>query len=249
MIIINIATLLFWKQDENILLDDAKQIEINSKKPVATIGNEKVYYKEWTNEMLGDYGESQLKALIDRSVVKQLANKKDIHIDEKVVKRESALLITMQGIKTKEEIAILEEKWRELILYRYKLEALLTEDVIIPEEEIRTFYDNYQKQYDFNASMQLSHIVVKDMKTAGKIIQELNEGASFHLLAMEYSVDEETKNDGGYLGFLETTSQFMPNGYSRVAAKMEQHSYSEPIEIDTGHVAIIYLHQALPQVT
>lgn len=153
----------------------------------------------------------------------------------------------MQGEISEEEYERNEENWEEEILYRYQLEMLLTEDTSIPEGEIKSYYDKYKNQYDFSASMQLSHILVQNFDTAEKVLQDLNEGASFDLLARENSIDEESKKDGGYLGFITTSSQFFPNGYEEVAAEMEEHSYSEPFRADNG-VAIIYLHRKLPSI-
>src|SRR5699024_2427601 len=125
---------------------------------------------------------------------------------------------------------------------------LLTEDEEVQEDDIREYYDGYHKQYDFKASIQLSHIVLPDMETAEKVKQELDSGASFQLLAQEYSIDEKTKDDGGYLGFFVHTSQFIPDGYIEKVADMDEYSYSEPFNTSKG-VAIIYLHRKLPSIT
>lgn len=85
------------------------------------------------------------------------------------------------------------------------------------------------------------------MDTAKKVEKELDDGASFQLLAKEYSMDEDTKKDGGYLGYFETTSQFLPNGYYEEAKKMKEGTYSEPFKGGTG-VSIIFLHRMLPDI-
>lgn len=251
LIITNIATLLFWNQNDpnvDIVIDDKSGSQIANDQAVATIGDEEILYQDWKSSLQMDYGEVHLKKLIDRTVVAQLAEEKDIQINEKVIDHGVALLATMQGVMTEEEIATAEEKWREDLIYRYQLEALLAEDVIIPEEEIQSFYDGYHKQYDFASSLQLSHILVEETEVAEKVIEELEDGASFNLLAQEYSIDEETKDSGGYLGYFAGTSQFIPNGYSERAEEMDEDSYSEPFNAGDG-IAIIYLHRHLPSIT
>ncbi|WP_337019703.1 peptidylprolyl isomerase, partial [Oceanobacillus massiliensis] len=168
--------------------------------------------------------------------------------DEKVIDREISFLYTMQGIMTEEEAEKEEAKWREDIIYRYQLQDLLTEDMSIPEEELQTYYEGYGDQYDFTESVQISHILVDDFETADKVVAELEQGASFDLLAKEYSIDDETKASGGYLGSIYTSSQFLPSSYEEVALKMDNHSYSEPFQADNG-VAILYLHRKLPSIT
>lgn len=247
LLITNIATLLFWDKDEKVLVDNSKT-EIDQKDPVATVGEEEVSYEKWMQLLRENFGKEQLKRMINHKVVQQLAEEENIKISEKVIAREIALLTTMQGVMSAQETKQKEEEWREDLLYRYHLGALLTADTTIPDAEIRAHYDTYYEQYNFKASMQLSHITVKDFETAEKIIKELNNGASFNLLAQEYSSDEDTESDGGYLGFFVNTSQFLPGGYFETASDMDERTYSKPFQSDTG-VAIIFLHRKLPSIT
>lgn len=247
LLVTNIATFIFWSQEETISLDDSGS-QINQKEPVATVGEETISYDEWTEALRGNHGEKQLEDMINQQAVEQLAERNNITIDEKVINRELALLTTMQGIMTEEETQQKEEEWREDIIYRYQLEALLTDEIDIPDEEVRAYYEQYQDQYNVQASTQISHIVVEDFETAEKVHQELEDGASFDLLAREYSIDEETKDEGGYFEFLVNSSQFWPDGYLDKAEQMEERTYSEPFETNQG-VAIIYLHRKLPAIT
>lgn len=248
LVITNIATLLFLGQSNSVLLEGDNEIKIETNKSVASIGNEDIAYEDWLSSLRESYGERHLRGMINHNVVDQLSKQKGIQINEKIIDYEISLLTTMQGVMTKKEAESIEKKWRKEILYRYKLEVLLTEDVIIPEEDIKGFYANYGKQYDFTASTQFSHIVVDNFETAEKVIKELDEGASFNLLAQEYSNDEETRSAGGYLGFFTKTSQFLPSGYYEAASEMEEYSYSDPFKTDNG-IAIIYLHRSLPSIT
>ncbi|WP_077329987.1 peptidylprolyl isomerase [Virgibacillus siamensis] len=246
LIITNIATLLFWRTDKNVVFEDGNT-EIDSREPVATIDHKKIKYEEWMNALRENYGREQLQRMIDREVVLQLAAEQDIEISEKVISREISLLTTMQGVMSEKETKAREKQWRKDILYRYQLGALLTSDVSVPEKKIREYYKDYHDQYNFKASIQLSHIVVPDRQTAGKVMNELEKGSSFELLAREYSHDDETKKDGGYLGFFVDYSKFLPDGYAKKAMKLKERSYSEPFK-SGGHMAIIYLHRKLPDI-
>lgn len=252
LILTNMITLFLWNQndhesDKSVYIDETKDKQITNHEPVATIEDEEIFLDDWTKSLQAEYGEKHLKKLIDRTVVEQLAKEKDIQINEKLIEHDIALLTTMQSVMTKEEIAEAEEKWREDLLYRYRLEALLAEDISVSEEEVQTFYDGYHKQYDFSSSLQFSHIIVEDLEKAEKVIKELDDGASFELLAKEYSIDEETKDSGGYLGYFTSTSQFIPAGYYEKAVDMEEYSYSQPFDTGNGF-AIIYLHRHLPSI-
>ncbi|WP_067729655.1 peptidylprolyl isomerase [Oceanobacillus damuensis] len=247
LLITNIASLLFWNQEEKRVISEDEDTQINSTEPVASIAGEEITYQQWMDALRTGHGEKELKTMIDKEVVEQLAEEEKIEIDEKIIQRDIAFLHTMQGVMTEEESSKEEEGWREDIIYRYQLEQLLTADMSIPEDELQSYYDSYGDQYNFSSSVQLSHIVVDDFETAEKVVSELDEGASFELLAREYSTDEETKNNGGYLGSIYTSSQFLPNSYEEVALEMEDHSYSEPFRAESG-VAVIYLHRNLPSI-
>ncbi|WP_249872194.1 foldase protein PrsA [Oceanobacillus saliphilus] len=247
LLVTNIASLLFWNQEEKVVISENENAEINSREPVASIAGEEISYQDWMEGLRTAHGEKRLKTMIDRKVVNHLAEEENIEIDEKIIERDIAFLYTMQGVMTEEESAVEEARWRDDIIYRYQLEELLTRDTSIPEEELQNYYNRYGDQYNFSSSVQLSHILVNNFETAEKIVAELEEGASFHLLAREYSLDEETKNNGGYMGSIYTSSQFLPNSYETIALEMEDHSYSEPFRAENG-VAVIYLHKKLPSI-
>ncbi|ASK61689.1 protein secretion protein [Virgibacillus phasianinus] len=247
LLITNVATLFFWnKGGEKVVLDDGKKA-VNAKEPVATVDGETISYDAWMSKLRAEHGKEQLKRMVDSEIVDKLADKKGIEISDKVIKRELALLNGSQGPMTPKEAKQKEKEWRKDIIYRYQLGALLTMDTSVPEEKMKSYYDVYKNQYNFTASIKVSHIIVRNMKTAEKVEKELDNGASFSLLAKEYSIDEDTKKDGGYLGYFQTNSQFLPTGYVDTAKKMEEGTYSEPFKSDTG-VAIIFLHRMLPDI-
>lgn len=247
LLITNIATLMVWGREDIGLLDGGER-EIDPKEPVASVGDENILYEEWLTALRDNYGENQLEDLVNKQVVQQLADANNITIDEKIIAREIALLTTMQGVMAEEETKQKEEEWREDIIHRYQLEALLTADANIPEEDTRSYYEDYKDQYDVQASTQISHIVMDDFETAEKVHTELENGASFGLLAQEYSIDDETKDKSGYFGFLVNTSQFWPAGYLDTVEEIDERTYSEPFQSNES-VVIIYLHRKLPSIT
>lgn len=253
LIITNVVSLVYGNKEDKTkddILDDVGDEELveNKDDQVAVISGKEISYEEWMRSLRHAHGKEHLKDMINKSVVKQLAEQKNIVISDKVIDREIAYLTTMSGIMNEGNIAKQEEQWSEELLYRYQLEALLTEDIRVTEEEARAHYEKYKNQYDFSTSFQLSHMTVKNMETAEKVIDELEQGASFNLLAKEYSLDDDSRDDGGYLGYFTKGSQFVPYGYEAIVENMDEHSYSEPISLG-NEVAIIYLHRYLPEIT
>jgi foldase protein PrsA len=246
LLITNIATLVFMNQsNEVIITEEGDESAVSGEEVVASIDGEEITYGDWMAALRQSHGEKTLQSLIDRQVVTKLAEDRNIEVSEKVIERDLAYLTSMQGPLSEEELEEEKKKWQEELVYRYQLEFLLTEDISVSEDELASYYEGYQNQYNFTPATQLSHILVSDMDTAEQVYEELEQGANFELLANEYSLDDETNQTGGYLGFINTNSQFFPNGYEEVAEEMEEHSYSEPFAADNG-IAIIYLHQNLP---
>lgn len=249
LLMINIATLYVWqKENGTVSTDVASDIDGGKMKAgevVATIGPKTITFNDWQNRLIETYGKDELTKMVNAELVRQAGKEKEITIDEKVISRDIALLATMQHGLTEEEIEREKERWHDQVVYRYTLEALLTEGLSVDEGQLESYYNTYKNQYNFSETIQISHIIVPSMSEAEQVKSELDEGAPFALLAQEYSLDEDTRNNGGYLGHISSTSQFMPAGYFEVALELEPFSYSAPFETDQGAV-VLYLHEHYP---
>lgn len=253
LIITNVYTLVFLStngDNNDRTLNDFEHSAGSNVDPnqiVAEIEGIPIKYEDWLLSLEENYGKKHLKEMIDRKLVQELAERKGIQVNEKLIDREIAYISSMQGIMSLSEVEKREKEWREEALHRYRLEALLAEDESVPEQEIRNHFERYKNHYDFTATMQLSHILVENFTIAEKVKKELDDGAKFHLLAQEYSKDEETRVKGGYLGYYTVSSSFVPKKYFEIGSVMQEDTYSDPFQVDQG-IAIIYLHRHLPAI-
>lgn len=243
----NILTLLLLIRSNRDSSYYTPSEEIDVRQPVAVINEEEVYYNEWMNYLETHFGEEALTQMVDRHVVSQLADQYDLTVDPGVIELEVSLLASLAGQMRQENVVKTEEEWRETIEHRLLTEKIFTRDVEVNETDIEAYYNTYQSQYEFSHRIEISHIVVADQETANRIYNELEEGANFAALAREYSIDEESLLDGGYLGFFTEGSSFLPDGYFDEAGDLDQFSYSEPFIVNQGF-AILYLHRELPRV-
>ncbi|MFD2656927.1 peptidylprolyl isomerase [Gracilibacillus thailandensis] len=248
LLITNITTIFILSgknnSDEFVVLDENP---VDRNQPLAEIGDEEVLYQDWMNELIEQYGESVLHDLIDKEVVFQLAEDKDLEVHPKIIDRELSRMMVMQGVLSEEEKEKKIEKWTEQIKYRYYLQQLLSEDVSVSEAEIEEYYQFYQNQYQFDDMVQLSHILVSTQQEAEYVMARLDDGEPFNEVAKDLSIDEESRTDGGYLGFYSETSSFIPREYYDTAISLEAGTYSEPILVNNGY-AIIFHHQHLPAI-
>ncbi|WP_018934264.1 peptidylprolyl isomerase [Gracilibacillus lacisalsi] len=248
LLITNITTIFIFSgqnsSDEFVVLDENP---VDRNQPLAEIGDEEVLYQDWMSELIEQYGESVLHDLIDKEVVFQLAEDKDLEVHPKIIDRELSRMMVMQGLLSEEKKEKKIEKWTEQIKYRYYLQQLLSEGVSVSEAEIEEYYQFYQNQYQFDDMVQLSHILVSTQQEAEYVMARLDDGEPFNEVAKDLSIDEESGTDGGYLGFYSETSSFIPREYYDTAISLEAGTYSEPILVNNGY-AIIFHHQHLPAI-
>ncbi|KGP71824.1 peptidyl-prolyl cis-trans isomerase [Pontibacillus yanchengensis] len=253
LLVTNATTLFFeLKPNEQVSPSQENQAkpvkEEDEREPVATIDGTEITHQDWLTSLKEQHGEAVLEELINKEIVLQLAEKNDIKIEKKLIERELSLMETMQTITDDKTIQTKREQWEDQITYNYYLDELITRDIKINEDTIKDYYDSYKEQFDFTETYQLSHIVVSSEAEANKITKELKEGASFSVLAREYSNDESTKDKGGYLGYFSKESAYFPSEYYEHAQKLSSDAYSKPFKTNQGYI-LIKVHRTLPGIT
>jgi peptidyl-prolyl cis-trans isomerase C len=71
----------------------------------------------------------------------------------------------------------------------------------VTEAEVLAKYNELKATSAKQKNFKAAHILVKDQKTADKVLAELKKGAKFSDLAKKYSTDSMTKDKGGELGW------------------------------------------------
>lgn len=100
----------------------------------------------------------------------------------------------------------LEELLRSVVLDEALGDAL-TEDVTVPEEDLRTLYTQNIAQYD---QVRTRHILLEDEATARQVLADVTADRSrFAEIAAAQSIDTSNKDTGGELG-LAGPGQFVP---------------------------------------
>jgi len=89
----------------------------------------------------------------------------------------------------------------------------------------------------------IAHIVANDELTAQEVHSKLEAGEDFAALAAEYSIDEETKNSGGDLGWF--TQEFLAPEIGQVAFSLEPGQFSNPISTEHGTSIILILEREM----
>ncbi|KAA0766297.1 peptidylprolyl isomerase PrsA [Bacillus sp. SH5-2] len=183
------------------------------------VGN--ISEKELSKELHEKYGESTLyqmmlsKALLDKyKVSDEEAQKKVEEAKEKMGDNFKSTLEQL-GLKNEDE---LKEKMKPEIAFEKAIKETVT------EKDVK---ENYKPE------MKVSHILVKDEKTAKEVKEKVNNGEDFAALAKQYSEDTGSKEQGGEIpGFApgQTVKEFEEAAY-----KLDAGQVSEPIKTTYGY--------------
>lgn len=211
---------------------------------VATVGEMNITETAWLEKLKEMHGQKVLKEMINRQVVTLLAEKHNITIDEETIERELLLIRTMYQHGIDGGALNNDSAWKDEIRYQLLFEELLTQDVQIPEEQLKEFYTENHSLFNIEETYHFSHIVVTTEKEGLDITSELENGSNFSVLAMERSIDEFSANQGGDLGYVSVSNTHLPAEYFETLRSMEVGKWSLPIPIDKGY-ALLYLNEKI----
>jgi foldase protein PrsA len=96
---------------------------------------------------------------------------------------------------------------------------------------------------DQGEQIHIAHIVVDDESTAQEVFDKLQAGEDFSILAAQYSIDEETKDSGGDLGWF--TQEIMAPAIGQAAFSTEPGQFSSPVPTEHGYSIIRVLEREM----
>jgi len=245
LVVINCLTIAYFTNSDKkeVFGSPIEQATEETDEVVAQIGDVGITRQEWLAELEKNYGKTTLENMINIKVVEELAKKNKIEVSEDVINQELQMFKATYNAFGDHVIQD-EETLKNQIKYSILLEELLTKDVVVPEGEMKQFYENNKHFYQISPAYHISQIVVETEEEAKQIMEELKDGSSFQALAAERSIDQITASHGGNLGFIPEDSEFFPEEYIKQASQLKENQFSTPIKTNEGFV-IIYLHEKL----
>jgi len=211
---------------------------------IAAVGEVTIERQQLRDELEQRYGKEVLRDLIDEEVIVQTADKYGISVSDEELELEMNFIKAKYG--SYDQQYLISDNWEEDIKQHILLEKLLVQYVVINESSVQAAYNKNKEQYEIPKTLHISHIVVETKKQAEKLYNELQDGSSFSVLAMEQSIDTVTATDGGDLGYINKNQTRLPESYFEQASKMKKDSYSKPIKVDEGY-AILFLHEIIKE--
>jgi parvulin-like peptidyl-prolyl isomerase len=169
-----------------------------------------------------------LKQTVDRWLLRQLAEEQGVALDdtEFQTQLDSERTQIMDSGRYADWNEFLEENGLTDNSFEWLLRDTMLLNLMVSQQTVDTQGEQTH----------LRHIVVTDEATAQEIEAELKAGGDWSQLAAEYSIDEQTKDAAGDLGWF--SAELMSPEIKPIADTLAPGEFSEPIVMQSG-VAII----------
>ncbi|KLA31603.1 Foldase protein PrsA precursor [Bacillus cereus] len=191
---------------------------------IATSKSGNLTKEEFNKELKEKAGESVLqqvmleKILLDKYKVSDDETKKNVDELKKEMGDNFKSYLTQKNVKNEDE---LKDKLKTQMAFEKAIKASIT------EKEIKNYYKPILK---------VSHILVKDEKTAKEIKEKINNSEDFTTVAKEHSEDPGSKEKGGELGELNAFQMDrMDPKFKEATYNLETGQVSEPIKSSFGY--------------
>ncbi len=208
---------------------------------VAIINGEKITKSEVDQKLRGIFegqnfmNQSEYKPIEVESLPKDVVEiiVKEIYIEKKITK-EAEKSDTAKLEQTKQKIAETTAK----ILRQSYIDSIIKTSVT--DQKISEKYAELNNEIAGKKEYAISHIVVKDKESAEKLTQELKskKSSKFADLAKKYSIDQESGQKGGDLGYI--LEDNIVKEISTEITKLKKGEISKPIETKFGWHLIKY---------
>ena len=205
-------------------------------KPVAHVGGEVIWASDVKREAVAQGVISEGEGLDPAS--NQFRSTLDEVIDQKLLAHEAVRLKLDKDPKTARRLLAAQEKVLSDILVESRVNK------VVNEAAIRSLYAEQQRLAKTGEEIRARQIVLANPADADAVKKLLGAGASFEALAMQRSTDQETRFNGGDLGYF--TLDAMPGAYGEALKSAKPGEIVGPFKTDAG-VAIVKVEDRRPE--
>ncbi|MBU8563947.1 peptidylprolyl isomerase [Bacillus licheniformis] len=168
-------------------------------------------------------GADALNMLVQQKVLDDKYDVSDKEIDKKLNEYKKSMgdqlnqLIDQKG----------EDFVKEQIKYELLMQKAAKDNIKVTDDDVKEYYDGLKSK------IHLSHILVKEKKTAEEVEKKLKKGEKFEDLAKEYSTDG-TAEKGGDLGWVGKDDN-MDKDFVKAAFALKTGEISGPVKSQFGY--------------
>jgi len=168
-------------------------------------------------------GADALNMLVQQKVLDDKYDVSDKEVDKKLNEYKKSM-----GDQLNQLIDQKGEKFvKEQIKYELLMQKAAKDNIKVTDDDVKEYYDGLK------GKIHLSHILVKEKKTAEEVEKKLKKGEKFEDLAKEYSTDG-TAEKGGDLGWVGKDDN-MDKDFVKAAFALKTDEISGPVKSQFGY--------------
>lgn len=194
-------------------------------------------------DMLAEVRQESVNNLVQEKILLTEAKRRNIKADDKVVESNLANVKTSMGGDTSfktflTKTKLTEKDVKQILITQSLVDQLkeqVTKDVKVSSTEAQDYFNKNPGKYDTQRELNISHILVKTEKEANDIIAQLKKGADFAKLAKEKSTDEGSAAQGGELGWVNQSTNFVPEFLNAAMALKPGQLTEKPVKSEYGY--------------
>lgn len=215
----------------------------NNDEVVATIDGDNITRQQWLAKMESMYGKETLQGLVNEAVMDKAAKQHKISVSDEEIDLELALMRSAQDTTDQTFQSLSDKELRQKIRTQLILEKVLAKDIIITDEAVENFYKDNQSLYNIPTSYRTSMIVADSKENIDSVLQELENGSEFPVLARERSIDTPSASLGGDIGFITEQQANIDSAILKAVAKLEKGATSDAIVLGDGRYAVLHVSE------
>jgi peptidyl-prolyl cis-trans isomerase C len=138
-----------------------------------------------------------------------------------------------QGIDKEDGYKKKLDDFKKITLISEFLERKIESKVMVTEEEAKSYYEKHKEELTSVSQIKASHILVKTEDEATMIYAQINNGEDFASIAKKSSIDSDSANNGGDLGYFSASQ--MDTEFEQAAIKLNPGEISKPVKTKFGY--------------
>jgi hypothetical protein len=200
------------RQDDGVIVVTDPTAELDSvqtsKLVLVWVGDDPIAVSDVRNHMLISTGPANLEAYLQNPDIVHVALSAlvDQYVWGQMAEKDGYEL-------TPAERRQLESLRMELLATRYMADVVMEENRP-SREEVEAYYNEHQERYIRPSRVAVRHIQVGTREEAEDIKRQIDAGADFQEMVVKYSRDDNTKDIGGALGYVQKNSLILGIGRS-----------------------------------
>ncbi len=193
------------------------------------------------------FREQVVTFLINGELIKQEADKLGIKVTDKEIDQRFKQVKDLFPDEKQFQQALQEQQMSETTLREQigeqvvadKMMERVTKDIKVTKKDQKDHYQENKQQFIEPEQRHWRQILSKSKKDAESVRTELEDGADFAKLAKEKSTDEQTKNDGGDIGWAGVND--FPPEITDALKDVKVDELSKVIDVGEGQFAVFRL--------